>query len=127
MVITILPQSGITKDNVRVDISGALYLQYVDEKDALYGASRPLYAASQQAQAIMRSSVGKYELDDIFHNRAALNQMIQTQMAEAAQKWGLAINNYEITDIIPDPAIAKAMDLQAAAERERRQVVKAAE
>merc|ERR1719473_554167 len=75
----------------------------------------------------MRSAVGKMELDDIFHNRTRLNSEITTGISEAAQAWGLAVNRYEVTDIIPDPQIAKAMDLQAAAERERRQQVRKAE
>merc|ERR1711976_143044 len=127
MVVTIDPQMAITRDNVRIELSGSVYLQFVDSFKALYGAVRPLLASVQQAQAIMRSAVGKMELDDIFHNRTRLNKEITTGISEAAQAWGLAVNRYEVTDIIPDPQIAKAMDLQAAAERERRQQVRKAE
>lgn len=74
MVITIDPQMAITRDNVRIELSGSVYLQFIDSFKALYGAVRPLLASVQQAQAIMRSAVGKMELDDIFHNRTRLNK-----------------------------------------------------
>ncbi len=35
---------------------------------------------------------------------------------------GWTVFRYEVTDIIPDHNISRAMDLQAAAEREKRQV-----
>lgn len=127
MVISIDPQSAITRDNVRIELSGSLYLQFVDPYKSLYGAVRPLVASVQQAQAIMRSCVGKMELDDIFHNRVRLNHDIREGIYSATQAWGLTVNRYEVTDIVPDPQMAKAMDLQAAAERERRQQVRKAE
>lgn len=127
MVITVEPQMAITRDNVRIELSGCLYLMFVDPYKAMYGAVRPLVASIQQAQAIMRSSVGKMELDEIFHNRQRLNQEIRIGIEEAATNWGLLINRYEVTDIVPDQHMAKSMDLQAAAERERRQQVRKAE
>jgi len=127
MVITIDPQMAITRDNVRIELSGSLYLQFVDPYKALYGAVRPLVASVQQAQAIMRSCVGKMELDDIFHSRYRLNEDIRQGIYSASEAWGLKVNRYEVTDIVPDPQMAKAMDLQAAAERERRQQVRKAE
>lgn len=127
MVITIDPQMAITRDNVRIELSGSLYLQFVDPYKALYGAVRPLVASVQQAQAIMRSCVGKMELDDIFHSRYRLNEDIRNGIYSASEAWGLKVNRYEVTDIVPDPQMAKAMDLQAAAERERRQQVRKAQ
>jgi len=126
-VINISPQGAITKDNVRIELCGSLYVKFEDSFKALYGAKRPLYAAVQQAQSVMRSSVGKMEMDDIFHNRTELNEAVRLGIQNASQFWGLKVNRYEVTDITPDPEIAKAMDLQAAAERHRREKVKSAQ
>jgi len=126
-VINISPQSAITKDNVRIELCGSLYVQFNDSYKALYGAKRPLFAVVQQAQSVMRSCVGKMEMDDIFHNRAELNDSVRVGIQNASEFWGLTVNRYEVTDITPDPEIAKAMDLQAAAERHRREKVKAAQ
>jgi len=125
-VINIRPQSAITKDNVRIELSGSLYLKFEDSYKALYGANRPLFAAVQQAQSVMRSCVGKMEMDDIFHNRTELNNSVREGIQNATEFWGLTINRYEVTDITPDIEIAKAMDLQAAAERHRREKILAA-
>jgi len=126
-VINISPQGAITKDNVRIELCGSLYVRFEDCYKALYGAKRPLYAAVQQAQSVMRSCVGKMEMDDIFHNRTELNDAVRVGIQNASEFWGLNVNRYEVTDITPDPEIAKAMDLQAAAERHRREKVKSAQ
>jgi len=125
-VINIRPQSAITKDNVRIELSGCLYVKFEDSYKALYGAKRPLFAAVQQAQSVMRSCVGKMEMDDIFHNRTELNDSVREGIQNATEFWGLTVNRYEVTDIVPDVEIAKAMDLQAAAERHRREKILAA-
>jgi len=127
IVINIRPQGAITKDNVRIELSGSLYVKFNDSYKALYGAKRPLFAAVQQAQSVMRSCVGKMEMDDIFHNRMQLNTAVQSGIQNATEFWGLIVNRYEVTDITPDTEIAKAMDLQAAAERHRREKILAAQ
>eukprot|EP01103_Thecamoeba_quadrilineata_P000294 TRINITY_DN10249_c0_g1_i1.p1 TRINITY_DN10249_c0_g1~~TRINITY_DN10249_c0_g1_i1.p1 ORF type:complete len:373 (-),score=93.59 TRINITY_DN10249_c0_g1_i1:19-1137(-) len=125
--IRIIPQDGITRDNVSVRLSGNLYLRFVDVERAAYGHQRPVYAVSQMAQAAMRAGVGKMDLDEIFHNREALNIAVLDAVREAASKWGCDVFRYEVTDVRPDPTIQQSMDLQAAAERDRRSKVIEAE
>lgn len=125
--IDILPQSAITRDNVAVEVSGNLFVQFVDPQKAAYGAQNPLYSVTQHAQSAMRSAIGEMELDEILHGRARLNSMIKGSLQEAAVPWGLEVKRYEITEITPDPQIRSAMDKQAAAERDRREHVLRAE
>jgi len=125
--IRIEPQSAITRDNVSVDVSGNLFVQFVDPERAAYGARNPLYSVMQHAQSAMRSAIGEMELDEILHNRARLNSMIRGSLQEAAVAWGLEVRRYEITEITPDEEIRIAMDKQAAAERDRREQVLRAE
>lgn len=75
----------------------------------------------------MRSAIGEMELDEILHNRAKLNTLIKGSVQEAAVAWGIAIRRYEITEVTPDEQIRLAMDKQAAAERNRREMVLQAE
>jgi regulator of protease activity HflC (stomatin/prohibitin superfamily) len=127
VAIKITPQSGITKDNVKLDVSGNVYCQFIDAEKAAYGANNPLYAVVQHAQSAMRAAIGELELDEVLHARARLNTFIQNAVAESAKSWGLEIKRYEITDITPDTFMAESMDKQAAAERVRRAKVLDAE
>ena len=45
--IDITPQSAITRDNVSVEVSGNLFVQFVDAEKAAYGARNPLYSVVQ--------------------------------------------------------------------------------
>lgn len=121
--IEIPPQSTITKDNVTVDVSGCLYVKFEDAEKAAYGSSDPIYAVTQFAQSTMRAAIGEMELDEMLHARTNLNNIIRQAVQEGAEPWGLSIKRYEITDVRPDEAISKAMDKQAASERERREKI----
>ncbi|TFJ83944.1 hypothetical protein NSK_005039 [Nannochloropsis salina CCMP1776] len=125
--MAIAPQPAITKDNVSVDVSGILYVQFVDPAQAAYGSYNPLYAVRQCAQSAMRAALGELELDEILHARSRLNEMIRKSIQDACTAWGMEVKRYEITEIRPDKTITHAMDKQAAAERHRRELVIKAE
>ena len=48
---------------------------------------------------------------------------MRESIADEAVDWGLTVKSVEIQDIKPSPSMQKAMELQAAAERERKAVV----
>ena len=125
--IEIEPQPAITRDNVSLEVSGNVFIQFVDAKKAAYGSFNPLYAVSQNAQSAMRAAIGKLELDEILHARQQLNDKVASSLIEASEPWGIQIKRYEITEILPDRQIQIAMDKQAVAERERREQVLGAE
>ena len=125
--IEITPQAAITRDNVSVDVSGVVYVQFMDAERASYGARNPLYSVKQHAQSAMRAAIGEMELDEILHNRSGINAVVKGSVQEAAVAWGLGIKRYEITEVMPDRHISEAMDKQAAAERNRREKVLEAE
>jgi len=121
------PQAAITRDNVSVEVSGNLFIRFMDPEKAAYGALNPLYSVTQHSQSAMRSAIGELELDEILHGRARLNSLIKGSLQEAALPWGIEVRRYEITEITPDQQIRIAMDKQAAAERDRREHVLRAE
>lgn len=125
--IDIVPQTAITRDNVSVEVSGNLFVQFIDPEKAAYGARNPLYSVVQHAQSAMRSAIGEMELDEILHGRARVNALIKGSLQEAAVNWGMEVRRYEITEITPDEEIRVAMDKQAAAERSKREQVLRAE
>lgn len=113
-------QTAISKDNVTLQIDGVLYVKIVDATAASYGVDNPYYAISQLAQTTMRSEIGKLKLDKTFEEREALNIAIVTSINEAAVNWGIQCMRYEIKDIQPPATILEAMELEVAAERQKR-------
>lgn len=113
-------QGAITKDNVSVRIDGVLYIKILDPTAASYGVSDPYYAISQLAQTTMRSEIGKIALDKTFEEREMLNVNIVNSINDAATSWGIQCMRYEIRDIIPPENVKQAMELQVAAERQKR-------
>lgn len=121
------PQAAITKDNVSVDVSAVLFVQFEDAAKACYGASNPLTSVVELAKSAMRTSVGEMELDELFHSRQTVNEVVRNVVKDAAANWGIVVKRHEILDVTPDAHISDAMDKQAAAERMRREKVLQAE
>jgi regulator of protease activity HflC (stomatin/prohibitin superfamily) len=113
-------QPAITRDNVTMMMDGILYLRIIDPVQASYGVSDPVYAVSQLAQTSMRSEIGKLSLDQCFEERETLNANIVTSLNLASQTWGIQCMRYEIKNITPPNTVLKAMELQVAAERQKR-------
>lgn len=113
-------QTAISNDNVTLQIDGVLYVKIVDATAASYGVDNPYYAISQLAQTTMRSEIGKLKLDKTFEERDALNTAIVASINDAAVNWGIQCMRYEIKDIQPPASILEAMELQVAAERQKR-------
>jgi len=113
-------QPAITRDNVTMMMDGVIYLRIVDPVQASYGVADPIYAVSQLAQTSMRSEIGKLSLDQCFEERETLNANIVTALNLASQTWGIQCMRYEIKNITPPHTVLKAMELQVAAERQKR-------
>lgn len=116
-------QAGITRDNVTLMLDGILYLRIIDPVAASYGVSNPGYAVSLLAQTTMRSEIGKLTLDKTFEERETLNANIVTAINQAAQSWGVQCMRYEIKNITPPTSVLKAMELQVAADRQKRAAI----
>lgn len=120
MAVDVPEQAAITRDNVTLHMDGILYLRIVDPVAASYGVTDAVYAASLLAQTTMRSEIGKLTLDKTFEERETLNHNIVTALNHAAQSWGIQCMRYEIKNIQPPTSVLKAMELQMAAERQKR-------
>lgn len=104
-------------------MGGALFATVSDTEKACYKVRRPLFALTQEAMSAMRTAIGKVTLDDLFHNRLALNTAVREAMEHTERDWGVLVKRYELREIIPDQKVKEAMDKQAVAERTRRETV----
>lgn len=118
--IDVTAQTAISNDNVTLSIDGVLYVKIIDPIAASYGVANPYYAITQLAQTTMRSEIGKLPLDRTFEERETLNIAIVSAINQATANWGIQCLRYEIKDIQPPQTILKAMELQVAAERQKR-------
>jgi len=121
--IDVPEQAGITADNVTLTLDGVLYVRIIDPVAASYGVSDPVYAVTLLAQTTMRSEIGKLALDKTFEERETLNANIVTAINHAAQNWGIQCMRYEIKNITPPTSVLKAMELQMAADRQKRATI----
>ncbi|MAO82610.1 MAG: paraslipin, partial [Myxococcales bacterium] len=106
-------QSATTKDNIRVEIDGVLYLQITDAKRASYGSDNPYRAVVELAQTTMRAQIGRMDLDETLSRRDAINNTVVDEVNEAAQPWGVLVKRYEINDIVPPIDMQEDMKRQA--------------
>lgn len=121
--IDVPSQPCITKDNVRVEVNGVLYLKVVDPKKSSYGIMDYLYGSIQLAQTTMRSVIGKMDLDTTFEERQQINAQVVKSVDEASDPWGVKITRYEIQNIIVPRDILQVMEVQMEAERIKRATI----
>lgn len=125
--IEVPPQECFTKDNVRIEVDGIVYISVVDSVNASYGITDYRFAAVQLAQTTTRSVVGTLELDRTFEERDEVNSRVVGVLNEVADAWGIKVHRYEVKNIVPPPTVRDAMERQMAAERDRRAVLASAE
>ena len=120
-------QVCITRDNTQLQVDGIIYFQITDPMRASYGSSNYVFAITQLAQTLLRSVIGKMELDKTFEERNQINAAVVSALDEAAMNWGVKVLRYEIKDLTPPAEILRAMQAQITAEREKRALIAASE
>jgi regulator of protease activity HflC (stomatin/prohibitin superfamily) len=121
--IEVEPQECFTKDNVKVEVDGVLYISVVDPVNASYGITNYRYAAVQLAQTTTRSVIGLLDLDETFEERAKMSKKVVEVLGDVEKLWGIRVHRYEIKNINTPRTVQKAMERQMTAERERRAVI----
>jgi regulator of protease activity HflC (stomatin/prohibitin superfamily) len=120
-------QVCITRDNTQLQVDGIIYFQVTDPMRASYGSSNYVMAITQLAQTLLRSVIGKMELDKTFEERDHINAAVVSALDDAAANWGVKVLRYEIKDLTPPKEILHAMQAQITAEREKRALIAASE
>lgn len=121
--IEVEPQECFTKDNVKVEVDGVIYLSIIDPVNASYGIIDYRFASVQLAQTTTRSVIGTMDLDDTFEDRALINKEVVKVLSEMEKPWGIRVHRYEIKNIVTPRTIQQAMERQMTAERERRAAI----
>jgi len=121
--IEVEPQECFTKDNVKVEVDGVIYISVMDPVNASYGVTDYRYAAVQLAQTTTRSVIGIMDLDQTFEERAKMSKEVVEVLSEMERPWGIKVHRYEIKNIMTPRTVQNAMERQMTAERDRRAVI----
>ncbi len=113
-------QQVITRDNVAVIVNATIFSQVVDVRLALFTNSNYVVSVDNLARTSLRAVFGSITLDEAFSQRERIGSLLQSQMEEATDKWGVRINRVEVLEITPPDQILQAMALQKQADQEKR-------
>ncbi|GGH65848.1 hypothetical protein GCM10010975_34060 [Comamonas phosphati] len=120
VVLEVPAQDVISRDNVSVKVNAVIYLRVVDAEKAVIQVVNYLEATSQLAQTMLRSVLGKHQLDEMLAERESLNLDIQQALDAQTDTWGIKVSNVEIKQVDLTESMIRAIARQAEAERERR-------
>lgn len=127
IILDVQQQEVITRDNAVIFINAVAFIKVTNPVKAVYGVTDFSEAIRNLIMTTLRSIVGEMELDEALSSRDKIKARLRESIADEAIDWGLTVKSVEIQDIKPSPSMQKAMELQAAAERERKAMVTRAE
>jgi regulator of protease activity HflC (stomatin/prohibitin superfamily) len=127
IMLDVPQQEVITKDNAVLVVNAIAFIKITNPVKAVYGIVDFSDAIRNLIMTTLRSIVGEMELDQALSSRDKIKARLRESIAEEVLDWGLTAKSVEIQDIKPSPSMQKAMELQAAAERERKAAVTKAE
>ncbi|WP_108814045.1 SPFH domain-containing protein [Loktanella sp. Alg231-35] len=120
-------QDAITSDNVLVQVETSVFYRIIEPEKTVYRIRDVDGAISTTVAGIVRSEIGRMELDQVQANRSNLIEAVRTQVAQQVDDWGIEVTRAEILDVNLDQATREAMLQQLNAERARRAQVTEAE
>lgn len=127
VLLDVAEQEVITRDNAVIVTNAIAFVKVTDPVKAVYGVVNFAEAVRNLIMTTLRSIIGEMELDQALSSRDKIKARLRESIADEVLDWGLTIKSVEIQDIKPSPQMQRAMELQAAAERERKAAVTKAE
>ncbi|MBK7423373.1 MAG: SPFH/Band 7/PHB domain protein [Propionivibrio sp.] len=127
IILDVQEQEVITRDNAVIVVNAIAFIKITDPVKAVYGVQNYSEAIRNMIMTTLRSIVGEMELDHALSQRDMIKARLKAGVADEAMDWGLTVKSVEIQDIKPSQSMQRAMELQAAAERERKAMVTRAE
>ncbi|HNQ75640.1 MAG TPA: SPFH domain-containing protein [Pseudothauera hydrothermalis] len=127
IILDVQEQEVITRDNAVILTNAIAFVKVTDPVKAVYGVTDFSEAIRNLIMTTLRSIVGEMELDEALSSRDKIKARLRESIADEAVDWGLTVKSVEIQDIKPSASMQRAMEMQAAAERERKAAVTKAE
>ncbi|KLO20202.1 hypothetical protein SCHPADRAFT_816717 [Schizopora paradoxa] len=116
--------SGFTSDNVPVLVSGSLFYRVRDSYNACFAVNDFQSNVSAIGTSAMRSVMGHFTYDEVIGDRNKINSKLHEIIGKSIQQWGVDCTRFEIQNFRPSNRdVEKQLELQMAAERERRKQI----
>jgi len=119
-VLDIPAQTCITRDNVTITVDAVVYWRIMEMYKAYYKVENLRDAMVNLVLTQIRSEMGQLELDQTFTARSEINEILLRELDIATDPWGVKITRVELRDLMPSKAVQDSMELQMAAERQKR-------
>ncbi|TVQ56735.1 MAG: SPFH/Band 7/PHB domain protein [Rhodobacteraceae bacterium] len=117
----------VSKDNVVFTIELLVVFRIVKPELAVFRVNDVRELVIGLVKSLVRSEIGKVELDAVQQDRESLNVAIRVALTEAGDDYGLVISRSEITDVRLTESTQRAMAEVLEAERQRRAAITRAE
>jgi len=116
--IEIPRQAAMTQDNLSVQVDAVTFVTVVDASRALFQVEDYKHAVKTLAASTLLRIIAENSLQQIFTNRAQINERLTQTMQEKTAGWGLEVSSVELRDITIPDAMQRAMAQIAEANRE---------
>ncbi len=113
-------QEMMTRDNVPVTVDAIVLFTVSDPRAAIMKIENFMRTTSLIAQTTLRSIIGQSELDELLSQRDRINQMLQMEIDQHTEPYGVKVSGVEIRDVSLPDTMKRAMAAQAEAERDKR-------
>lgn len=108
-----------TKDNVFVQMLCSIQYRVIRQNadDAFYELQNPREQIQAYVFDVVRAVVPRMNLDELFEQKGEVAKHVLEELAKVMGEYGYSIEHILMVDIIPDPAVRKAMNEINAAQR----------
>jgi len=112
------PQDVITSDNLSLQIDAVVYFYVFDPYKATFAVDQYRFAVANQAQVMLRQTLGENTLQEIMLQRAKVNARLSELIDEATDAWGIKVTSVELKGVQLDHTMQRAMAAKAESKQE---------
>lgn len=117
MSITIQPRPIITKDSVVITADSFMCYNIYDPRLCTYSIGDVSASLNALCISTLRDIVGQMELEQCLSNRNTISEEMTKALDQAADKWGIKVNHFEIKSFTPKSDIKAEVERQMKANR----------
>ncbi|ELS30742.1 MULTISPECIES: SPFH domain-containing protein [Pseudanabaena] len=126
-VLEISPQPCTTSDSVSVSVSGVMYWQISDLKDARYNIENVDKSLMVSLATQIQTQIGRCDLDHIIGGQERINEEILQGMSNDTKAWGIKVLRVRLGEITIPTSVLQSMEKQKAAEIEKKAMISRSE